>query len=111
MAFQRPIADNTLIAPQYTPSQTPPFPFLSLPPEIPLHIIQEILVRGNIIVKSRCNYSQQAQPEIERPGAKYPFTCSSFLATSRHTYYDGKPLFYMDNTFHLPNGPVEDVKD
>ena len=99
-------------------------PFFSLPAEIRNPIMQELLNYEVIAVQPRLAIQEKAS--IEGAGdrvkdrclpseqtaarsAKYPNGCSSFIATCRQAHKEGGPIFYSNNAFHVPPGPVEDM--
>lgn len=98
--------------------------YLSLPAEIRNQIMEAVLVIGEVTVQRKPTKPQD--PDLSRSSPKNDISLKvssrvpshaakcidgyPFLATCRQVYEEGRALFFSENIFRLPAGPVEDSK-
>jgi len=98
--------DSTVISeyPEYPPPIEPTmttsapqsgyFAYFALPGEVRNQIMDLVLKPGNIHFPQPSRKNTQAPPGVH------------FLASNRQVYTEGRGIFYSENTFHLPPGPI-----
>lgn len=89
------------------------FNYLSLPPEIRNMVMGYVLVPGDVYPLSsprpaECQTLRDEQLPEDRPRRLPGF---QLLAACKQTQAEGQRLYYEENTFHLPPGPVEHTEE
>lgn len=88
---------------------TKPFNFLLLPGEIRNRIMEYILVPGDVFIPKMHVTDRDVCYEDHEVYYESSFKSApgfQFLAASRQTYAEGHKMFYKENNFHLPFGPM-----
>ncbi|KAI4160550.1 MAG: hypothetical protein LQ342_005657 [Letrouitia transgressa] len=99
-----------------------PRSFFSLPAEIRIDILNRALTSNNIFWRpqdfsangpmSECQRTASSNPTWNAPlGHSDTFAIPGFLTASRQSYEEGMPIFYKNNVFFLPLGPLEITVD